>query len=92
MARSKKQTKKQPKFEYDIVLVDWKDTEGLLAGIRNSLKRRGITLQAWDIGTDDWIVSIGSRKITAKEVAAEFQLGESFDNPDDIPEEVKLDS
>jgi len=83
---------KQAKLNIAIVVADWKDTEALLEGIQTELKRRGIALQAWDMGSDDWIVSIADRKITAKQFTAEMDGGHGPLDPEgDQPEATEVD-
>ena len=67
-----------------VVIADWKDTESLLQGIRDALKRRGIALQAWDLGTDDWIVSISDKKITPAQLRAETIHPEMEPEPTEV--------
>jgi len=62
----KRRSKKQ---RVNVVVVDWKSTDELIRDIARIIKRRtGLTIQMHDIGTDDWIVSIGPKRIGEKEL------------------------
>ena len=76
--------------EFDLIIADWKDTEALLVGIKGALKRRGLVLQAWDIGTDDTVVTIDVRKAAARAVSVELNMGEELQSGDFVAVEQKL--
>jgi len=58
--------------QIQIAFADHKDTLSLLGEIRRALRAHGLVLQAWDVGTDDEIVSISSKRITKSQFEAEF--------------------
>jgi len=71
---------KRNKKQIDVVYSDWKDVHELLKGIARVIKRRtGLTLQIHDIGTDDWIVSIGPKRITVKALLKEMGWDDMYE-------------
>lgn len=83
---------KSKKLQPAVVMVDWSDTEGLLAGLKAELAKHGVVLQAWDMGSDDVIVSVHSQPIrsTAATLATWGEL--KSEDGDALPRvhEVKL--
>jgi len=71
---------KRNKKQIDVVYSDWKDVHELLKGIARVIKRRtGLVLQIHDIGTDDWIVSIGSKRIGVKALLEEMGWDDMYE-------------
>lgn len=58
--------------EFTVVLADWKDTEELIDQLREALKMNGVILQQWDVGTDDWVLTVARRRVTAAEMVTEM--------------------
>jgi hypothetical protein len=59
--------------DFDIVLADWKDANGLLESLATALLRRGIHLQVHDMGDDNFHVSVGEQRVSKEEYAARYR-------------------
>lgn len=56
-----------------VVVADWKDTRSLVEGIAAAVKPYGVTLQQWDAGSDDTIVSVAERRLGARQAGAALE-------------------
>jgi len=60
-----------------VAIADLSDANELLGQIARALAKRGIALQSWDIGSDDYVVTIADRKLSPAQMrqALEDDIG-----------------
>ncbi len=73
-----RKTKKQPptKDAPEILIFDWKESAGnIFEDLKHALKKVGVVMGTFSLGTDDYIWSIGKRKATPEEIEKAFSDG-----------------
>ena len=60
--------------EISIIIAGGDVLRTFLSALRDALEPRGVFLQAWDVGQDDWPVSLAAKTISAQEARAAMRL------------------
>jgi hypothetical protein len=83
---AKKSAARKRKDTPEILFFDWKESAAsVIDGLTPILKKLGVVVEQYDLGTDDYVFSFGSRKATLKEVKKTF-CGEDYDPKEDSDE------
>ena len=60
--------------EISIIIAGGDVLRTFLSTLKYTLEPRGVILQAWDVGQDDWMVSLAAKTISAQEARAALRL------------------
>ena len=60
--------------EISIIIAGGDVLRTFLSTLKYTLDPRGVILQAWDVGQDDWPVSLAAKTISAREARAAMRL------------------
>lgn len=71
--------------EISIIIAGGDVLRTFLSALKYTLEPRGVILQAWDVGQDDWMVSLAAKTISAQEARAAMRLTDAS-----LVEEVAL--
>ena len=65
--------------EISIIIAGGDVLRTFLSALRDALEPRGVFLQAWDVGQEDWPVSLAGKTLSAQEARAAMQLTDASD-------------
>ena len=60
-----------------LVIADYKDGDGLVTALAAELRRFGVTLQSWNVGSDDFIVTVAARRLSRAQCASLLDMEQS---------------